>query len=137
MFEDICCRDSVVNLIIICLKNFELLLKFSLKSPTTVLIQRNIDGGLVPVDANRPPPKFERMKMIEDRQTSTEKGPGSNFGNGIGVGIALGVAFGAVYGATSGDMGQSLAMGVALGTAFGAVFDWTQRGKSKPKNNGA
>ena len=38
---------------------------------------------------------------------------------------------------SSGNMGQGLAMCVALGAAFGAIFDFTQRGKSKPKNDGA
>ena len=82
------------------------------------------------------PLQFERLKMINEQEMSTEKRLSSNSGNGIGVGVALGAAFGAVYGASSGNMGQSLAMCIALGTAFGAVFDWTQRGNLKPKTDG-
>lgn len=76
------------------------------------------------------------MKMNDQERTATEKPLSSYSGNGIGVGAALGAAFGALFGATSGNMGQVLAICVALGTAVGGVFDFAQRGKSKPKNEG-
>ena len=74
--------------------------------------------------------------MSDKEQKAAEKRLSSISGNGLGVGVALGAAFGAAYGASSGNMGQSLALCIALGTATGAIFDFTQRGKSKPKNDG-
>ena len=75
--------------------------------------------------------------MSNEERMALEKQLRENSGNGIGVGIAIGAALGAAYGASSGNMGQSLVFGVALGTAIGAIFDFSQRGKSKPKVDGA